>query len=221
MEGEVSPGTRSYADFNIRSPFRSYLRTVRDVLVEPEQFFRTIRGSGLWGPTLFVLITYALIPILVAPFILLSLILAISHTEQLNPNQTDAVWQLLLFSFTVLILVPLGGILITVVGTLLWHMFVLIFVGPGRGEGYRETYRIGAYLSLPYLISNLIPLIGPILALGVTGYVGVAGVKGAHSTTKVRAAMSVFLPMFLGISALLLTTFVLVASVDPPAGFGR
>lgn len=165
-------------------------------------------------PTLFALITYSVIPVLVAPVILLSIALAFSRTMQFGPEQADAAWNLLLFALMALFLAPVGGVLFTLIGTLFWH----IFVGPRRQAGFKETYRIGAYLSLPYLVSSFLPLIGLVLALGVTGYVGTAGIRGAHDTTKARAAMSVFVSMLFGISASFLFAFILVASMDPPAG---
>ena len=48
-------GERAHDDFDWRSPFKSYLRVTRDIIVEPEYFSRAVRGSGYGGPTLFVL----------------------------------------------------------------------------------------------------------------------------------------------------------------------
>jgi hypothetical protein len=58
---------RAHADYDIHSPFRSYLRVCRDLIVEPEAFFGTVRGGSLWRPTLLVFVTYLLVSLLLAP----------------------------------------------------------------------------------------------------------------------------------------------------------
>jgi hypothetical protein len=67
-----------------------------------------------------------------------------------------------------------------------WHPFVAISVVVGRGAGFRETYRIAAYQSLPYMAGNLIPLLGFLVAVGGMSYLGVFGVMGAHGTATTR-----------------------------------
>ena len=104
---------------------------------------------------------------------------------------------LLLMDVAILVLGTLGGVLGTLVGALIWHLFVAISVGIGRGAGFRETYRIGAYLSMPYVLGSFVPLIGILLAMGGMAYVGVFGVKGAHGASTARAVVSVAIPLAL------------------------
>jgi hypothetical protein len=74
---------------------------------------------------------------------------------------------------------------------------VAVSVGIGRGHGFRETYRIGTYQSLPYVLGSLVPFIGILVALGGMAYVGVLGVKGAHGASLKRAIISVAIPLIL------------------------
>jgi hypothetical protein len=78
-----------------------------------------------------------------------------------------------------------------------WHPFVAISVVVGRGAGFRETYKIAAYQSLPYMAGNLIPLLGFLVAVGGMSYLGVFGVMGAHGTATTRAIISVVITLVL------------------------
>jgi hypothetical protein len=148
MTGERGP-TRTFADYDIRSPLRGYIRVGRDLIVEPEAFFRGVRGGGLWGPTQFVFATYLLVTLLAAPLFLLTLAMILSKFEGSgfggagSLSGTELVG--LAAPFLAIVLTPFGGVLGTFVGALIWHPFVAISVGGGRGAGFRETYRIAAY----------------------------------------------------------------------------
>ena len=168
---ETRDPARARVDYDIRSPFRSYFRVARAIVVEPEAFFRTTRGGGLWGPTQFVFVTYLLVSLLLAPLFLIVLIPMISRLANFDPSGADALSSSeIVMAITplllALILTPFGGVLGTFLGALLWHPFVAVSVGIARGGGFRETYRIGAYQSLPYVVGGLIPLIGPFLSVG-------------------------------------------------------
>ena len=215
---EPRASMRAHADFDIRSPLRGYFRIIHDVLVEPETFFQTVRGGSLRGPTLFVCVTGALVSVLVSPFVLLGLVLALSRIAQLQPEQMDSLWRIVAFSIAVLVLPPFIGILASLFATLAWHPVVALSVGIGRGSGFRETYRICAYLSVFYVVGQLVPLIGPIAALAVLAYAGVGGVKGAHETTRKRARISVLIPLLLILLFFFLAIFV-VSYAKSPAGF--
>lgn len=181
-------------DFDPRSPLRSYFRVTRNLAVEPERFFRAVRGGGLWGPTLFAFATYLLVSLLSVVSFASLLVLFSPDTWAFAVTGPWSFWLIMAAS---LILTPFAGVLGVFVGALIWHPFVTPSVGIGRRAGFRETYRIGAYPSLPYVLGGLIPFVGPFLALGAMSYVGVFGVKGAHGANTARAIISVAVPLVL------------------------
>jgi hypothetical protein len=198
---EPRGSVRAYADFDVRSPFRSYFRVCHYLIVEPEAFFRAVRGGSFWRPTLFVFATYLLVSLLFAPFFLVLLAMMISRSASL-PNDAFASLsgpELITLTAPLLafILAPFGGVLGTFVGALIWHPFVAPSVGIGRGRGFRETYRIAAYQSLPYVLGNFVPVLGIFLAVGGMSYVGVFGVRGAHDASTKRAIIAVVIPLVL------------------------
>jgi hypothetical protein len=141
----------AHTDFDIRSPFGSYFRVAQDLVLKPEAFFRAVRGGSLWGPTFFVFVTY-LLPSLVTLLIFVPVLIYTVPPflrEQFDLGVGGIVVLLLVMVVAILILGTLGGVLSTLVGALIWHLFVAISVGIARGAGFRETYRIGAYQSLP------------------------------------------------------------------------
>ncbi len=74
---------RVYSNFDWRSPFKSYFWVARDIIVEPERFFRAVRGSGYGGPTLLVVAGHLIFSLLTAlyvlPFVLLPAVSIISQ----------------------------------------------------------------------------------------------------------------------------------------------
>lgn len=188
---------RTHHGFDVRSPFRSYFRIARSITERPERFFREARGSRLWGPTLFVFVTYCMLSLITALIIIPLGIFALPSAMQQSPEVENVFWYGALGMIAVLILTPFLGVFATLVGALIWHPFVALAVGIGRNAGFRETYRISAYQSLPYAASGFVPLVGPLVALVAMGYVGILGVKGAHETTLARSVVSVVAPIAL------------------------
>jgi hypothetical protein len=162
--------------------------------------------------------TGVLVSVLVSPFVLLGLVLAFSRIVQFRSDQMDSVWRIVVISIAVLVLPPFAGILATLFATLMWHPFVALSVGIGRGSGVRETYRICAYLSTFYVVGQLVPLIGPLAALAIMAYAGVGGVKGAHDASRYRAGISILIPMLL-ILLFFFLAFIVVGYSGSPAGF--
>ena len=82
-------------------------------------------------------------------------------------------------------------------GALARHPFVALAVKVCRGAGFGETYRVSAYATglshLASLAGSLVPIIGPLLALGLAVYVSGLGIKGAHGTNA-RTVVSIVLP---------------------------
>ena len=81
-------------------------------------------------------------------------------------------------------------------GALARHPFVALAVKVCRGAGFGETYRVSAYATglsqLASLAGSLVPIIGPLLALGLAVYVSGLGIKGAHGTNARTVVSSRF-----------------------------
>jgi hypothetical protein len=75
----TGPRDSAHAYYEISSPFRGYFRVGRALIIEPEAFFRAVRGGSLWGPAQFVFATYLLVLLIFAPFFLPWAIFSISR----------------------------------------------------------------------------------------------------------------------------------------------
>lgn len=202
---EQPSAERPRRDFDPRSPLKSFFWATRYMLLEPERFFRVTRGGGHGPPTLYLLAALLVVGAISALFLLLFLLLAgipLAREEGFATTAgTLAVAVVVLVAFF-LIGLPLLGALFAFLGALYWHPFVALSVGIGQGAGFRETYRVTAYANgltqLASLPASFVPLVGPLLALGLAMYVGIFGIKGAHGTTTARAVVSVVVPSILG-----------------------
>ncbi len=106
----------------------------RDIIVEPEHFFRAVRGGGYRGPRLFALAGHLVLSLLAAlytlPFFVLPILLGLLEEGR---DAAGPVFVILLFALAWLIFTlavfPIFGVLFFFVGAALWHPFVALSVG--------------------------------------------------------------------------------------------
>jgi hypothetical protein len=118
---EARDPARTYADYDIRSPFRSYLLVCRDLIVEPEAFFRAVRGGGLWGPTSFVFVTYLLSSLLALLIFVPVLIFMVPRLlrEYFDLSSVEIVLFMLVVVVAIFLFTGLSGVFNTFVGVLI------------------------------------------------------------------------------------------------------
>jgi hypothetical protein len=197
-------GGGSAADFDYRELVPSFIQTVREVILNPVNFFRGIPRQGdFLNPVLFAAIC-ALISAVIGGILGFVLRLALGHGFA--------------GSFSRLIGTVIGAPIATVIGLFIgaaiYQLLILLIVRP-RHEGYEATFRAVAYASAIQVFSWLafIPILGilVVIAIGVYNVVlTVIGIREMHATTTGRAVAVVLIPVIVvGLLALLLVGAIL------------
>jgi hypothetical protein len=199
-------GGASGADFDYRQLVPSFIETVREVLFNPVNFFRSIRREGdFLNPLLFAILC-SLITAVIGGF--LSLIISLATGEGFG----GAVASL----FINLVMIPIGTTLGLFIGAAIYHLMVLIVVRPSHA-GYEATFRAVAYASAVQAVGFLafIPFLGIVVVLVIAIYnvvLSVIGLREVHTTTTGRAIAVVLLPVLV-IGLLVLLVGLTIAAI--------
>ncbi len=176
----------------------AFLKTTRDCLFSPTQFFRKVKsGEGYWSPLIYGLITgiigfgvsllwqwlfvSKLIPLRMLPFIPYSFYLTF-----------------------VIIGMPFMVGLSILIGSVITHI-CLIIVG-GNKSGFESTFRALSYSYCAHLF-DIIPFIGGIIGSIYMLILTIIGVREVHDITTGRAALGVLLPV---IVIIIITIFAII-----------
>ncbi len=173
--------------------------TWRASLFEPAAFFRGLPyGAPLARPVLY----YLIVSVTSAFFVLLWQ----SVSDSLFPSMalgSSEVGPLVQFFFE-----PFGALILLGVGTLVLHALALVLAAEPRGIG--ATLRVFCYAWGPSVFT-IVPILGPIVGFVWSVVLLVVGVREAHRTTGVRAAVIVVTPILALLVALLLLIALLIA----------
>ena len=162
--------------------FGSFIQTVRTVTLEPVSFFRNLARSGSSGNAVVFAVVCVVVNIVLAR-------LAASFDPPM-PGGTGVQDGWLIAT---LALSPLLAWLGLYILAAVQHLFVAVFVRPGRG--FDTTLRISAYASALALFS-WIPVVGYLASLyGL--YVTMLGIRELHGTSARRALLAVSVPALL------------------------
>jgi hypothetical protein len=186
-------------DFNLSDPVQSFIRTAREVILNPVGFFRSVpRQGSLVPPLAFALICSVIAGVLSG---ILGFLIAVIAGNGIG----SAVGGL----FGTIILTPIATAIGLFIGSGIYHLLVILLVKPSNA-GFQATFRVAAYASVLQLLSWLgaIPILGLLVLLAVTVYnviLTVIGIREVHSTTTGRAAAVVLIPVVVfGILALII-----------------
>lgn len=185
-------------EFNLSDPVGSFVRTVRNVVLDPVDFFRGIARRGDFvGPLVFAIVC-AVISGLLSGIIgfLIALVGGDVGTAFVG-----------LISGTVV--TPIIAVIGLFIAAGIYHLLVLLLVKPSNA-GFEATFRVVAYSSVIQLASWLgaVPILGILIALvaGLYGlYLGVVGIREVHATTTGKAALVILIP-----TAVLVLLFILI-----------
>ena len=198
--GAPPPGMSSSArgEFDYKDPVQSFIKTVRNVVTAPVEFFRGIIGhNDLVNPLIFAIICYEVAAILGG---LLALV-GISGQQGFGSFLAS------------LVLAPIFATIGLFIGAGILHLLVMLIVG-SRNAGFAGTFRVSAYSSVTSLVS-WIPVIGWIASLyGI--YLAIVGVREVHNTSTGKAAIVVLIPAVV----VILLILVIVALVGAALFFG-
>ena len=182
--GTRPPGASASAggEFDYRDPIRSFVVTVRRLVLEPVAFFRGMNRQGDFvNPLIF-----ALICVLVWAFFssLVSFSFAlISGVQSVGGSLGRFVLSVIFY--------PLLGIAALFIGAAIYHLLVTLIVGQGK-SAFESTFRVYAYACVTLLVA-WIPILGwlaaPIWSIVLT----IFGIREAHFTTTGKAALVVLI----------------------------
>jgi hypothetical protein len=191
-------GGASGADFDYRELIPSFIRTVREVLLNPVNFFRSIRREGdFLNPLVFAIIC-ALITGVIGG--ILRLIIKLISGAGVGGALGSLIANI--------IFIPIGTAIGLFIGAGIYHLLVLLIIRPSHA-GYEATFRAVAYASAVQVVAWLavIPILGIVIALAVGIYnvvLSVIGIREMHATTTGRAVAVVLIPVvIIGILVLL------------------
>lgn len=209
-QGVPTPTTSGGAgsgDFNLSDPVQSFVRTTREVLLNPVGFFRSIPRQGGFLPPL----AYALICSVIAGVLsgIGSLLLALIGDQGVGA----AIGVL----FTTIIITPIATAVGLFIAAGIYHLLVWLLVKPSNA-GFEATFRVVAYASALQLLSWLaaIPILGILVAVAIGIYnivLSVLGIREVHSTSTGKAALIVLIPVAIGIVLGLLIAAVVIAII--------
>ena len=197
-------GGATGGEFDYRELVPSFIRTVREVLLNPVNFYRGVpRQGNFLSPVLFAVIC-ALISAVIGG--ILGFILRVA----LGDGVGGAFGRLL----STVIGAPISTIIGLFIGAGIYHLLVLLVVRP-RHEGYEATFKALAYASAVNVFSFLafIPILGIVAIIAIAVYnvvLTVIGIREMHATTTGRAVAVVLIPVVVfGLLALLLVGAIL------------
>jgi hypothetical protein len=204
-------GGAAAGDFDYRELIPSFIRTVREVLLNPVNFYRGVpRQGNFLSPVLFAAIC-SLISAVIGG--ILGFILRVALGNAVGGSFGRLV--------STIIGAPIGTIIGLFIGAAIYHLLVLLIVRP-RHEGYEATFKALAYASAVNVFSFLafIPILGilVVIAIGIYNVVlTVIGIREMHATTTGRAVAVVLIPvviflilgilLFAAIAAILVAAF--------------
>jgi hypothetical protein len=179
----------SGGDFDYRELIPSFVQTVREVLFNPVNFFRSIRREGdFLNPLIFAIIC-ALITGVIGG------ILRLIFTLVRGGGFGGALGSLI----ANIIFIPIGTAIGLFIGAGIYHLLVLLIIRPSHA-GYEATFRVVAYAAVLQLLSWLafIPILGIVVAIAIAIYnvvLTVIGIREMHATTTGRAVAVVLIPV--------------------------
>jgi hypothetical protein len=179
----------SGADFDYTQLVPSFIQTVREVLFNPVNFFRSIRREGDFLNPLIFAILCSLITAVIGGF--LGLIISLITGEGFGSSIGGL--------FGNIIGIPIVTTIGLFIGAGIYHLLVLLFVRPAHA-GYEATFRAVAYAQAVQAVAFLafIPILGLLVILVIAVYqvvLNVIAIREMHSTTTGRAVLVVLVPV--------------------------
>lgn len=166
--------------------FGAFLKTTKDCLFSPTQFFRKIKaGEGYWAPLIYGLIT-GIIGFGV------SMIWQWLLVSKLIPIRMLSFIPYSFYITFIIIGMPFMVALSILIGSMITHI-CLIIVG-GNKSGFQATFRALSYSYCAHLF-DIIPFIGGIIGSIYMLILTIIGVREVHEITTGRAVLGVLLPV--------------------------
>jgi hypothetical protein len=200
--------------------FETFSDTLSEVLGSADEAFAKMRRTGGVGNPMGFLIL-GLVFGQLASAVYATIIMAIQFSTLDRAFPVEA---LVIFGATQLIGGIIGAVLGGVIGSFItaaiFHLFLLMVGGAQRG--YEATYRVVCFGFGSTATLNVIPLIGPLIAMFLILIVMIHGLTHAHEISGGKAAFAVLVPlggMFLCLCGV--SFFLIVPAIAGAAGAFR
>ncbi len=179
--------------------FWAYIRTTKEALFSPTQFFRKVSaGEGYWSPLIYGVIAGLIgvgISMLYQWFLFAGFL----------PPQIHALIPYNLILFFSLIIIPFMIAISMFIGSAITHLCLTI-VG-GNKKGFQTTFRAIAYSFCAHLF-DMIPFIGSFIGSVYMIILITIGVREGHQISTGKAALAVLLPVIIAFILVLLALIV-------------
>lgn len=170
--------------------FNRYMETARGALLDPNNFFATMRRVGGLGAPL----TYGMLGMVVGLIGNFAVQFAMPFGPfGFPPRIGDQMQAAGIGIVAALIMVPVVSILSLFIGSAIIHL-VLSLVGGAR-EGYETTFRVLAYTNGSTGPLSIIPFCGGFIGAVWGIVVSIIGLAKAHETSTGKAAAAVLIPI--------------------------
>jgi hypothetical protein len=180
--------------------FWAYMRTTKEALFSPTQFFKKVSaGEGYWSPLIYGIISGIIgfgVSMVFQWFLFSAFI----------PPQIHALIPYNLFLTLSLIGIPLMVASSIFVGSAITHLCLMV-VG-GNKKGYQVTFRAISYSYCAQLF-NIVPFIGNFIASVYTIILIIIGAREGHGITTGKAVLAVLLPLIIVVGLGILTAILL------------
>jgi hypothetical protein len=179
---------------------RAYLRTTKEALFSPTQFFKKVSaGEGYWSPLIYGIIsgTIGIGVSLIYQWFLFS--------QFIPPN----ILGLFPFSFLLtltLIGIPFMATFSILMGSAVTHLCMMV-VG-GNRKGFQTTFRAVSYSHCVRLL-DIVPFIGSFIGSVYMIILIIIGVREGHAVSTGKAVLAVLLPLIIVISLAILAAIIL------------
>jgi hypothetical protein len=169
-----------------------FLETVRGVLLNPVEFYRTMRRHGGLGPPLIFGIAGTLAGGVIGALYQLMFMTMGGGFGDLTVARDTAVVGLL-SSGCIVVIVPVVGILSIVIAAGIYHL-MLLMLGGAQGT-FETTLRVVAYTMGATSLLQILPVCGSFLAAVWSIVVNIIGLAQAHEVSTGNAAAAVLVPI--------------------------
>ncbi len=193
-EPEEAPAERAGIPWEVAADELTFVQrlthTWSQSMLQPGEFFRNMRVDGGAGPALL----YALILIIMGQAFNLfwQQLIADRLAERFGDVSPVLEQMFATAGAQQLLLMPLLALLGLFIGTLIYHL-CLVIVG-GAKNGMAATFRVLAYSESTQLLL-VIPILGQFIAMIWSFVLIIIGIKEAHETTTGRAVFAFLLPV--------------------------
>jgi hypothetical protein len=204
----VGSGT---GDYNLSDPVGSFIRTTREVVLNPTGFFRSMPRSGNFiNPMVYALICYFVYALLAG---IIGLVFGSVTAIGGGTAGDQAAGVASTFGSFILgiVLAPIIAALILFITAGVRHLLVVLLAGAGN-SGFEATMRVQSYTFVTRLIW-WIPILGSLIGFVYGLVLSVIGIREVHSTTTGRAAIIVLIPVAIALVLFLLLALAIGAAV--------